>query len=187
MSAPSASPPHSLVIPRDFDLEELLACARFGELDELKALIAGHPSPPAALLGLASPELHGNSTALHMAAANGHADVVAFLLGHIDRDAVNRRNEGGNTALHWASLNGHISAVELLLKAGADPKALNNAGRDPLHEAESKGLEIIASMLVRSGAAGDEGPADGSMKEEEVEGAEDEAQGDAEGDAAMDA
>ncbi|KAI9016059.1 ankyrin repeat-containing domain protein, partial [Hyaloraphidium curvatum] len=140
----------------DFDLEELLACARYGELDELRALVASHPAPPASLLALSSPSLHGGSAALHMACANGHVPVVRYLVEVLPKAALDARNEGGNTALHWASLNGHLEAVEALLKAGANPKVLNNARRDPLYEAESMGLEAVATLLVQYGAANDE-------------------------------
>lgn len=174
-----ATPPE---IPSDFDFAELLACARYGELDELKELVTSYSSKPASdLLALSSPDVHGSATALHMAAANGHTEVVAYLVETLPKQALNARNEGGNTPLHWACLNGHKDAVELLLKAGADPKPLNNARRDPLYEAEAKEFEEIATLLVKYGAvedavgagageeAGPSGPA-----EEEVEGGDEE-------------
>lgn len=69
--------------------------------------------------------------ALHMASANGHADIVGLLLaaGAVSaqqllcsersdpvylcrtccvRQAVNMTNAQGNTPLHWACLNGHV-------------------------------------------------------------------------------
>ena len=35
--------------------------------------------------------------------------------------------QGGRTALHWAALKGDSTTVEVLMAAGADVKAQNNA------------------------------------------------------------
>lgn len=53
-------------------VEQLLECARYGELDEVRQLLAG---------GLAADAADDfGRTALFFAAANGHADVVQLLL-----------------------------------------------------------------------------------------------------------
>jgi ankyrin repeat protein len=127
-----------------------------------------------------------------MASANGHLPVVEFLISQLPKSALDLPNAGGNTALHWASLNGHIGAVELLLKAGADPKLLNKAGKDALWEAEGKGLVNVCELLVKYGTGGIEGeveagegeagPSTGEGNEEDIEGEDaDEDMDDAEG------
>lgn len=63
-----------------------------------------------------------DSTAVHLAAANGHADVVSFLLTRTRQELINAQNKGGNTALHWAALNGHLATVKVLLEFGALPQ-----------------------------------------------------------------
>src|SRR5438093_7297985 len=60
-------------------------------------------------------------TALQIAAANGHDDVVEFLLS-AGADHSHRDDHGGG-ALHSACINGTPRTVELLLKAGANPDA----------------------------------------------------------------
>ena len=56
-------------------------------------------------------------TALFFASANGHLEVVSYLLGK-DADP-NMANEQGGTAMHWACVNGHGDVVTALLEAGA--------------------------------------------------------------------
>ncbi len=62
------------------------------------------------------------NTALHMASANGHLEVVTFLVKVFSGDTgyMNATNHEQNTALHWAALNGHKEVVEVLLKSGAN-------------------------------------------------------------------
>ncbi len=54
----------------------------------------------------------GDDTALHLAAAHGHYDVVHFLLSNF-RLAVDAANEHGNTALHYACFWNHHDVAEV--------------------------------------------------------------------------
>ena len=54
-------------------------------------------------------------TALHLAARNGHKDVVALLLDKMDGASIAAKDDEGKTALHWAAENGHKDVVALLL------------------------------------------------------------------------
>jgi len=90
------------------------------------------------------------NTALHYASANGHEQVVNFLLEQYQPGWVNRQNLQGNTALHWATLNGHTGVVEALINARADAKVKNAVGRTSLYEAQQRNFENIVDFLLLS-------------------------------------
>ncbi|VDO81216.1 unnamed protein product [Schistosoma mattheei] len=56
----------------------------------------------------------GDDTALHLAAAHGHFDVVHYLLNS-HRLNVDAANEHGNTALHYACFWNHLEIAEVSL------------------------------------------------------------------------
>jgi len=77
----------------------------------------------------------------------------------ISRDAksVNRRDANGNTPLHLACLNGQAEAILILLKAGADVNARNDADIQPIHYAAAAmgtGMDspILIKPLIDAGA-----------------------------------
>lgn len=74
-------------------------------------------------------------TPLHLAAANGHKEIVEFLL--TTKADVNSRDNAGSTPLHQVSAAGgqHNDIVELLLKHGAEVDAADRQGLTPLHYA----------------------------------------------------
>ena len=92
-------------------------------------------------------------TALHMAAARGHTQVVQLLLqGDFGaRPDVNARNAQGSTPLMRASQN-HHAVVVLLLQHGARINDQDNNGWTPLMEAARYGQKEIAQMLIGQGA-----------------------------------
>ncbi|KAK1834081.1 ankyrin repeat-containing domain protein [Podospora conica] len=75
----------------------------------------------------------GGQTALHDAAAKGHADIVRFLLAvghqHDLRDSL------GRIPLHLGVLFGNRAVVSLLLECGSDVRCLDNDRRTPLSNA----------------------------------------------------
>ena len=83
----------------------MLLSARQGDLDAVKECMA--EDVPVDHVD----EEMGN-TALHLASANGVADVVAFLLAKGAK--VNMQNKSLNTPLHWAALCGPFKVVQLL-------------------------------------------------------------------------
>ncbi|GBB99504.1 hypothetical protein RclHR1_03540023 [Rhizophagus clarus] len=126
-------------------IEEVIACARYGELEELRTIINLYP---ATYLELKDDQ--GN-TALHMASANGHLEIVRFIiqtLGSSLKKIVNTQNDSGNTPLHWSALNGHEKVVELLIKNGSDAKTKNRAGRTPMFEAQQNNHEKVVEFLL---------------------------------------
>ena len=54
----------------------------------------------------------------------------------------------GDTALHWAAFCGDVEWVKVLLGAGADPNATDNAGNTPLHRAAEWGNSEPGRLLV---------------------------------------
>lgn len=87
-------------------------------------------------------------TALHYAAAAGHAAIVQVLLEHhayIDAASPNR-----TTPLMMAALGGHVDSARLLLDEGADAGLRNEAGLSALDCARlNKHAAVEALLLVR--------------------------------------
>lgn len=89
-------------------------------------------------------------TALHVAAAGGHASAVeALLRGSSNPPShVNVCDEEGWTPLMSASSSGRLTVVHSLLQHGADAAAVNSGGRTALHYAASKGHVGILRQIV---------------------------------------
>ncbi len=87
------------------------------------------------------------STPLSRAAANNHANIVAFLLQQpAVKTTIDIISHFPKTALSLASHYGHRSIVQLLLDAGADP-TIPAGPHSPINRAISKGHHAIASLL----------------------------------------
>ena len=126
---------------------ELPVSARYGELDNVKIMLdAGFPVDYA--------DAEGN-TALHMACANGHADVVALLL---ERGAKHLANGTLNFPAHWAAQNRAKACMQHLLDGvdDLDVLAKNNFGRSVLTEAFATGETDIVAMLLAHDSAAEE-------------------------------
>ena len=97
--------------------------------------------------------MHGVTvTALHIAAREGHLEVVRLLLqAGADKDA---SNGDGLTALHFAARPGHSEVVRLLLEAGADKDAATTHGVTvtALHIAAQEGHLEVVRLLLEAGA-----------------------------------
>jgi len=93
-------------------------------------------------------------TPLHLAAVNGHKDVVEFLIAK-GADMNARITVGMNTGctpLHKAASAGQKDIVEILIANGADVNAVANDGETPLHEAATWGHKDVVELLVVKGA-----------------------------------
>ncbi|VUZ51784.1 unnamed protein product [Hymenolepis diminuta] len=93
----------------------------------------------------------GDDTALHLAAAHGHYEVVYFLLNNF-RLAVDAPNEHGNTPLHYACFWNHHEIAELLIKFGASLMQENKYGYTPLEIARPRAAAMLAPMAQSYGA-----------------------------------
>lgn len=87
---------------------------------------------------------------LHMAAENGHTEMITFLF-HMEANLENK-NKIGSTALHTAVSHQHLESVRELIKLGAKVSALNNMGNTPIHCAAYTGnVEIMETLLANGG------------------------------------
>lgn len=93
---------------------------------------------------------YGASTPLHLAAANGHNDVVELLL--TNKADVNATDDSGRTPLHLAVTNGNTDTVKLLLANQAKINTRDIYGTTPLHYAADKGHLEVVKLLLSSGA-----------------------------------
>ncbi|CAG8482832.1 12566_t:CDS:10 [Acaulospora morrowiae] len=128
-------------------IDDVIADARYGDLENLRVTINS-----LSVEYLLAKDEFGN-TALHMASANGHADVVEYIIrtvGSLEENVIviNAQNESGNTPLHWGALNGHEKVVELLVTNGADAKIKNRAGRTAMYEAQQNNHDKIVEFLL---------------------------------------
>jgi ankyrin repeat protein len=72
------------------------------------------------------------------------ASVRALLQQHTD---VNAPQVDGTTALHWAADKDDLETAELLVRAGANPKAANRYGVTPLSLACTNGNGAMVELL----------------------------------------
>jgi predicted nicotinamide N-methyase len=123
---------------------ETLECARYGEEDDLRAL-------------LMSPGVTANyaddmgTTALHRAAANGEVGCLKILK---EFGALHSPNAQGNFPIHWAALNGKAESLRFLFESyEVDVLAKNAAGRSTLTEAfQSQKPDVIEICLSHNSA-----------------------------------
>jgi ankyrin repeat protein len=88
----------------------------------------------------------GDYTPLHLAARQGHSNIVKLLLQA--NAPINTQNKDGVTPLQSACYYGHTQVVEQLLLAGASVAIQAKDGSTALHDAASKGhVEIIKAIL----------------------------------------
>jgi 26S proteasome non-ATPase regulatory subunit 10 len=91
-------------------------------------------------------------TPLHLAAANGHRDMVDLLL--TTKADVNAKDNSGSTPLHQAAAaqGEHSDIVEVLLARKANVDAADRQGLTPLHYALLADNPDVAKWLLNHGA-----------------------------------
>ncbi len=90
-------------------------------------------------------------TALHWAAADGHAEIARTLL-YAGATVRSTTRLGGYTPLHLAARSGDAEIAAILLDAGADPNAFTSTGVSALHFAADADAAGVVEALVESGA-----------------------------------
>lgn len=120
----------------------IFQAAESGDVDRVRDLVEEQPSLVDAMDAR-------TLTALHYAAAEGHADVVRALL---ERGAdANNTALGGVTPLFVAAAGGHAEVVALLLDSGARPDG--RTPWNPLRVAASEGHPRVVEALLSGGAS----------------------------------
>ncbi len=118
--------------------------------------MAALPEAQAALQNGGSPhdvvETHNGLTRMHVAARNGDAEVLQYLISQ--GGDVNVEDNSGNgwrnkTPLHWAS-TGEI--IDILIANGADQSWLDGAGKSPLASAAFRNRLSAVKRFVELGA-----------------------------------
>jgi Lysine methyltransferase/Ankyrin repeats (3 copies)/Ankyrin repeats (many copies) len=153
--------------------EELMDGARYNDIDVVRAILYVYPT------AVRYQRSQDGNTALHMAAANGHYDIVELLLLAASRQTRTRLNDdhdgdddddssasfhlhlipntAGNTALHWAAANGKTKIVKRLLREpGVDVLLKNAAGRSILTEGFTSQCEAVIAALLEHDTATEE-------------------------------
>jgi ankyrin repeat protein len=115
--------------------------------------VNGRLTWPASLLWVAAvTSLTAAGTDARLADAVQARDATAaraLLQQHVD---VNAPQPDGATALHWAAHWDDLDVVDLLVRAGANPNAMNDLGVPPLLLAATNGSAPVVARLLEAGA-----------------------------------
>lgn len=134
----------------DEEMENVIYDARCGDLETIRAIFDQEVDSKI-IPNIKDP--NSKATMVHMAAANGHLEVIEYLIAQIEEKDIittylNSINENGNTALHWAAFNGHLDIVKYLCENGSDPFMRNEYGHDVFYEASNNEREEVEDYLL---------------------------------------
>ncbi len=122
--------------------DELIERVKFGDFDSVRFTVDSDKT-------LANAKRSDGVPLLYFAAANGHKDIVAYLL---DMGAAIDASTDHGSALHVAADDEYVEVVRLLLDRGADPNLKNNWKKTPLHNTAQNKSQTVAKLLIDSGA-----------------------------------
>merc|ERR1711939_589638 len=145
--------------PTQEEIEDLVLCARYGgeeELGDMQAFVERYGEH-----WLAQATDDRGNTCLHMASANGHANILSFLLPRLDSAALLALNGAGSSALHWAALNFQLGSLEALCACGQErlPDAAftqtNARGLSALQDAQERCERFKVPVSTSTTTAGE--------------------------------
>ena len=88
-------------------------------------------------------------TPLHLAAAEGHKDMVSLLLKEgCPTDVIDGNSQ---SPVHVAAMSGEVDIIEMLINHGLDVNLVDNGHITPLHSAAVEGQRESVYKLLRSG------------------------------------
>ncbi|PPQ79920.1 hypothetical protein CVT24_003764 [Panaeolus cyanescens] len=151
----------------DDDKDEIFLACRYGDTDDVKEFLSKY-SPQV----LADLRDENQNSVLHMVCANGHLDLLNYLLPLLPSSALSAQNSSGSTPLHWAALNSQLEIAQTLVQHPDGPgKDLidikNKAGHSPLADAELAGWDEGAKWFVEVMNLDTEGSKEGPVDEDE--------------------
>lgn len=127
--------------------KEIIKAAKSGQIERVKALLAGD----AALVHARDKD---GSTPLHCATWKGHQEIVALLLeAGADVNAQNSNEPWGTTPLHAAAHANQAAIAQLLIEHGADVNAWDMNGKSPLHHTTFHKAKAVAKLLEKYAAS----------------------------------
>lgn len=144
--APTAAERNARPHLDDTSSKLLLACAQ-GDSTTVDALIAQGVS-------VHITEPNRGASLLHVAAAQGHEQIVAKLLAAGAR--VQALDNDGANALVYAAYEGHAPIVKRLIDAGADVMGIPRGAPSPLAAAVYSANPESVALLLRAGANPDQ-------------------------------
>lgn len=87
---------------------------------------------------------------MHLAAENGHANIIELLVDKF-KASIYERTKDGSTLMHIASLNGHADCAMMLFKKGVYLHMPNKSGARSIHTAARYGHVGIINTLLQKG------------------------------------
>jgi ankyrin repeat protein len=124
---------------------DVFEAAAFGKTSRLEALLDEDPA-------LVDAYAADGFFPLGLAAFFGQEEVVRLLLERGANPNVSARNAMKVAAIHAASAAGSLPIARLLIEAGADVNAVQQAGFTPLHAAAMAGRVDLAKLFLERGA-----------------------------------
>ena len=132
----------------------VVACVRlFNDYHDVEALVPPRKEASAPSLGInQGMRQQGSLDAdIVQAAQSGDMEKLRSFLDRSDDDVLDLREVDGQTLLHVSARAGNSDAVRLLLRAGADPCALDVDNNQPLHIAALQGNAVCVKLLCDRG------------------------------------